>query len=130
MFAFTPHGTTFAVPVTMTLPFDPASVPAGSTPVFYKTTNAQTQWEQIANATFGATSVSAQVTSFSDATVVIPPLTVGDPVRVLWSFREFRGDALEEVELDTDTQVGGELEISYDFGGAFFDPEVLDWRTF
>ena len=89
MFAFTPHGTTFAVPVTMTLPFDPASVPAGTTPVFYKTTNAQTQWEQIANATFGATSVSAQVTRFSDATVVIPPLTVGDPIRV-WSFREFR----------------------------------------
>lgn len=29
MFAFTPHGTAFAVPVTVTLPFDPASVPAG-----------------------------------------------------------------------------------------------------
>ena len=124
MFAFTPHGTTFAAPVTMTLPFDPASVPAGTTPVFYKTTNAQTQWEQIANATFGATTVSAQVTSFSNATVVIPPLTVGDPIRV-WSFREFRGDALEEVELDSGTQFGGELEEIYDFGGAFFDPEML-----
>src|SRR3954453_21732874 len=32
MFAFTPHGTAFAVPVTITLPFDPASVPAGGTP--------------------------------------------------------------------------------------------------
>ena len=30
MFAFTPHGTLFALPVTMTLPFDPALVPAGT----------------------------------------------------------------------------------------------------
>src|SRR6185295_5644990 len=30
MFAFTPHGTSFAVPVTITVPFDPASVPAGT----------------------------------------------------------------------------------------------------
>ena len=73
-FAFTPHGTTFAVPVTMTLPFDPASVPAGTTPVFYKTTNAQTQWEQVPNAVFGAASVSAQVSSFSIAQIVIEPL--------------------------------------------------------
>ena len=64
-FAFTPHGTTFAVPVTVTLPFNPASVPAGTIPQFYKT-NAQFQWEQIANSAFGADSVSAQVTSFSD----------------------------------------------------------------
>ena len=85
--------------------------------MFYKTTNAQTQWEQIASATFGAASVSAQVTGFSNATVVIPPLTVGDPIRV-WSFRGFCGDALEEVELDSDTQFGGEMEEIYDFGGA------------
>ena len=38
IFAFTPHGTTFAVPVTMTLPFNPALVPTGTTPQFYKTT--------------------------------------------------------------------------------------------
>ena len=37
MFAFTPHGTTFAAPVTITMPFDPALVPAGVTPALYKT---------------------------------------------------------------------------------------------
>jgi hypothetical protein len=74
MFAYMPHGTTFAMPVTMTLPFDPAAVPAGAVPTFYKTTNAQTQWDEIPNASFGANSVSVQVTSFSDATAVIPPL--------------------------------------------------------
>ena len=46
MFAFTPHGTTFKVPVTVTLPFDPASVPAGRAPALYKTTGAN-QWLQV-----------------------------------------------------------------------------------
>ena len=32
MFAFTPHGTTFAMPATVTMPFNPASVPTGLTP--------------------------------------------------------------------------------------------------
>ena len=39
--------------MTVTIPFDPASVPAGSAPVLFKT-NAQNQWEQVAGATFGA----------------------------------------------------------------------------
>jgi uncharacterized delta-60 repeat protein len=64
MFAFLPHGTTFAAPVTVTLPFDPALVPAGMTPGFYKT-NAQNQWERITNATAGTSTVTAQITSFS-----------------------------------------------------------------
>ena len=82
MFAFTPHGTTFAVPVTVTMPFNPASVPAGLTPALYKT-NAQNQWVKVANATFGASSVSGQVTSFSDfQTVTEPPdLSSGVVVR-------------------------------------------------
>jgi alpha-tubulin suppressor-like RCC1 family protein len=64
MYAFTPHGTTFAAPVTVTVPFDPAQVPAGATPVLYKT-NAQNQWEPIPGATIGAGTATAQVTSFS-----------------------------------------------------------------
>lgn len=42
MFAFTPHGTTFVIPVTMTLPFDPASVTGGTLVAVYKT-NAKNQ---------------------------------------------------------------------------------------
>jgi alpha-tubulin suppressor-like RCC1 family protein len=63
-FAFTPHGTVFAVPVTVTVPFDPALVPAGRTPVLYKT-NAQGAWEPVPGGTVGANFVTAQVTSFS-----------------------------------------------------------------
>jgi hypothetical protein len=66
-FAFLPHGTTFAVPVTVTLPFDAVSVPAGTVPGLYKT-NAQNQWEPIANATVSAGTVTAQITSFSFGT--------------------------------------------------------------
>lgn len=64
IYAFTPHGTTFAMPVTVTVPFDPAQVPAGATPVLYKT-NAQNQWEPVPGATIGAGSATAQVSSFS-----------------------------------------------------------------
>jgi len=35
-YALTPHGTTFSAPVTVRIPFDPAQVPAGETPVLYK----------------------------------------------------------------------------------------------
>jgi uncharacterized delta-60 repeat protein len=120
MFAFTPHGTTFATPVTVTLPFDPASVRPGKTPRLYKT-NAQGEWEEVPNATFGAQSVTAQVTSFSNLTGVTP---TGDPVRV-WSFREFRTDALEEVEVDSDSQTGGDLYEIFEFGPAHFDSAIM-----
>ena len=127
MFAFTPHGTTFASPVTMTLPFDPASVPPGTTPVFYKTINAQTQWEEIGSATFGATSVSAQVTSFSDATVVIPPVeVVPDNAVHVWSFLLLLGDELEEGPPNEGAQVGGDIWEIVEFGPAVFDAPMLD----
>jgi uncharacterized delta-60 repeat protein len=64
MFAFTPHGITFKVPVTITLPFDAAAAPAGSAPALYKT-NAQNQWELLSNATLDTDGLSAEVTSFS-----------------------------------------------------------------
>jgi uncharacterized delta-60 repeat protein len=66
MYALTPHGTTFAVPVTLTLPFDAASVPTGSTPAFFKT-NALNEWEEIGAVTIGANTMVAQISSFSSA---------------------------------------------------------------
>ena len=72
-FAFVPHGTTFAVPVTVTLPFDPASAPAGTVPGLYKT-NAQDQWERVANVTVNAGSVTAPITSFSFGTLGVERL--------------------------------------------------------
>ena len=119
VFAFTPHGTTFSVPVTITLPFDPALVPAGTEPQFYKT-NAQTQWEQVTNAAFGTDTVTAQVMSFSDAAIVIPPLVRGEPIRE-WSFSELRGDTLEVAEISAGIQVGGLLHELHDFGPTSHD---------
>ena len=123
IFAFTPHGTQFAVPVTMTLPFNPALAPAGITPQFYKT-NAQFQWEQITNATFGADTATAQVTSFSDGAVVIPPL---EPVSMLreWEFSLIPGSAIGEVPLDGDTLLAGQLEEFATFGTGVFDLEYI-----
>lgn len=119
MFAFTPHGTSFLVPVTLTVPFDPARVHAGVTLGLYKT-NAQNQWARVANPTFDVDTVSAQVTSFSDVQAVVEPLTRNDPVRE-WSFSEYRGDALTEVLVDSGVQVGGFLSEYYDLGPAFND---------
>lgn len=73
MFAFTPHGTQFSEPVTVTLPFDLAAVPAGSSPRLLKT-NARNEWEHVATATFKTGSVSARIDGFSSVQVVIPPL--------------------------------------------------------
>ncbi len=126
MFAFTPHGLSFATPVTLTLPFDPAAVPAGKTPKLFKT-NAQNQWEPVAGAIFSKGSVSAQVTGFSNAQVVVAPLESFPPFRS-WSFSEYRGDALNEVELNADTQDGGELYEVHDFGFAFDDFGMPDFQ--
>ncbi len=114
MFAFTPHGTTFAVPVSISLPFDPALVPDGATPVLYKT-NAQDQWEPVAGATFESSTVTAQIASFSFAQVVIPPLVRNEPTRE-WSFGAFPGNGAREIDFGSGTQVGGALDVTAEFG--------------
>jgi len=74
-YALTPHGTSFAQPVTVTIPFDPAQVPGGDSVQLLKTTNAAlTEWAPVPGATVAAGSVSAPVTSFSDFVVFVPRL--------------------------------------------------------
>jgi hypothetical protein len=89
VFALTPHDTTFAVPVTVSLPFNPAQVPGGRTVQFLKTTDtARTQWSPVVGATVSGSVISAQVTSFSLSTPIASPLvlaptgweTVGVPI--------------------------------------------------
>ncbi len=80
MFAFTPHGSTFTVPVTMTVPFDAALLPAGATPLLMKT-NGRNEWVAVAGAKFSAGTVSGAVTGFSFVQVLVP-LTRGEPQRV------------------------------------------------
>ncbi len=69
MFAFTPHGTSFAVPATITVPFDPGSVPTGRTPRLFKTNAAQSGWQEVSGATIQGSTMSGQVSGFSFAVV-------------------------------------------------------------
>lgn len=128
MYAFTPHGTVFSAPVTLTLPFDPAAVPAGTTPLLYKT-NALNEWQPVAGATFGADSVSAAVSSFSHAQVLIPKLIVNEPQRS-WEFSISRGDdgpieVLPEPDGQGTAPVGALLEKVADFGPAAIDATIF-----
>lgn len=122
MFAITPHGTTFASPVTVTLPFNPALVPAGQTPALFKT-NAQNGWEQVPNAVFGATTVTAQVTSFSYFDVGVPELDLASTTH-LWEVFELKGEGRAETRFIRDSQNQGELAEHYDFGPVFRDEPV------
>jgi hypothetical protein len=68
MHAFTPHGTTFAIPATVSVPFDPAQVPAGATVQLLKTTGgaARTGWQVVAGASVSGGLISGQVSEFSN----------------------------------------------------------------
>jgi len=120
MFAFTPHGTMFAVPVTMTLPFDPALVPAGRRPALYKT-NAQNQWEQIAGVAINGNTVSAQVTGFSNGTAGVERL----PPQRSWAFLV---DATGELtpRNDFDQPPWEKVEDGMEFGTEVFDLDIED----
>ena len=122
MFAFTPHGTTFALPVTVTVPFDPAAVAVGATPALYKTYASQSTFEPGAGAPVNGASMTAQVTSFSF-------LTAGSALplpRRVWEFRKFPSPGQGSLQLPapdgSDTQIGGLLEKTAHFGRTFFDP--------
>ncbi len=121
MFAFTPHGTTFAVPVTLALPFDAAAtVPTGMRLALYKTTAGQAAWERVAGATFDGGSASGLINSFSHAQVVTEPLFRGDPVRE-WTFTAFRGRAMKPFELNVGRQDTAGMDVIIDFGGVAFE---------
>jgi uncharacterized delta-60 repeat protein len=127
MFAFTPHGTTFATPVTVTMPFDPSAVPAGLTPALFKT-NAQNQWVEVVNATFGASSVTGQVTSFSDFQVVAEdPGVASAVVRRTYTFSDLVNASIGAVGEQNLTRgapivsFGKDLVDPHEFGAANFD---------
>lgn len=125
MFAFTPHGTTFAVPVTVTLPFDPAAVSAAAQAALYKT-NGQDQWEQVTNATFDQVSVTAEITSFSHAQPLQPAVERRDPYRT-WTLSP-RGQLA--MTGPTPVDFGGEIHETRDFGtNQFFSFDDDDTRT-
>jgi uncharacterized delta-60 repeat protein len=125
MFAFTPHGLEFAVPVALTVPFDPTAVPAGVAPLFYKT-NAENQWEALADATINEDTVTAQVTSFSwaKAGAPPPPLVLTQVQRSWQFFKLSRSTGIyesEPAEPEQD-QMGGVVNDNHNFGPMFLYP--------
>jgi len=84
IYAFTPHGTTFAAPVTITVPFDPGQVPGGTTVALYKTNATQTGWDVVSGATVNGNTMVGNVSGFSYSTVGTAPLTQIVPMKKSW----------------------------------------------
>ncbi len=111
IYAFTPHGTAFATPVTITVPFDPSSVPAGTTPVLYKTDAALTTWAVVSDATVSGNTMVGAVTGFSDAVVgSLPKTTQISPTMKSWHVELYDRKGNRESLLQGD-KTGGPLEI-------------------
>ncbi len=117
VYAFTPHGTAFAQPVNVTVPFDPAQLPAGSTAALYKTTAGRAGWAEVPGAVVNGATMVGSVTSFSNLAVVIPPLIKADP-RYEWEFRVHTGNGLAAFipPQGSGEQVGGVLSVLADLG--------------
>ena len=77
-----PSGTTFTAPVTVTLPLDPAQVPAGARLRMLHGTSPNA-WEELPGLVVGTTSASAQTTSFTPFAMALgnsPPVVTAQPV--------------------------------------------------
>jgi uncharacterized delta-60 repeat protein len=129
IYAFTPHGTSFATPVTITVPFDSGSVPAGTSPTLYKTDAALSAWAVVSGAVVNGNTMSGEVLGFSDVVVGSkpPPALEKGAARRDWTVLELtRNHSTRVPDLDHDAQTGGKLEKLYDFGPALMpDPGVI-----
>ncbi len=131
IFEFTPHGTAFARPVTMTVPFDPGLAPPGAVLVIYKT-NAQGVWEPVHGATQIGETVSAEVGGFSYGVVgPQPPDGFPELTEKSWRFEtsDFNGDSA--LPFDADTQTGGALDRKHLVGAdrAGLPPDEKDFKA-
>src|SRR4029077_8368695 len=93
-----------------------ALVPAGRTPEFYKTINAQTQWQEISAVTLTTNTITASVNGFSLAEPAIPPLVAGRPGHQ-WEADLLVGDGLRVEVVDEDIQDEAPWARFCDFGG-------------
>ena len=122
-FAFTPHGTTFAKPVTITIPFDASKVPAGSTLVVYKTNAANTGWDVMHGATLSGNTISVNVTGFSTTFAALqPPEGFPDLTEKQWTFVKDDYLGPGETPFDTGTQTGGRLDRAHSVGADYAVP--------
>ena len=70
VYSLTPHGTTFGVPVTLSIPFDPSAFPTGVTPVVFKTNERGDGWQQLVAEVDGNT-LTVAATSSSQVRAII-----------------------------------------------------------
>jgi uncharacterized delta-60 repeat protein len=136
--AFTPHGIGFALPVTIILPFDPASFPPGTKLTVVKTNDSQSGWEVVGNTMVSGNTISAAVMGFSFATVVADPSPLNDPPHLVtenWHFEHYYTGSTdpfktEIVELptgeNTDTALrDGEPAGTWKSGASFGEPSLV-----
>ena len=137
IFELTPHGTSFAMPVTVTIPFDPALIPAGETPLLYKTNAAQNGWEPVAGATVSGNTMVASISSFSwiFTSRLPPPIDVKDQPKRFYEFSAFGlldnklthlDGTMTLFDVTGDPAPPGILEERYGFGNLPFIPTGSD----
>jgi uncharacterized delta-60 repeat protein len=122
-FAFTPHGTTFATPVTVTVPFDPALVPAGVQPALYKTNAGEQAFEPVAGASVVGSALVAQVSSFSLIVAGSPPVNGVQRLapKRSWTFENEVSGGIETERGPKPSDPGGVITESRNFGSGGFN---------
>ena len=152
VFEFTPHGTSFASPATVTVPFDPTLVPAGTQLTMHKTNAARTGWEEVSGATVSGSTMTGSINGFSWIFLsrLPPPVEDTDEPQRFFRFDGIDlGNALVELDGNMDDEhintgegapPGEFLEterfgvLSVPIGGDFFaDGEVFsteDGKTY
>lgn len=118
MFAFTPHGTSFVAPVTIAVPFDPASVPAGESATLYKTNATMTGWDAVPGATVAGATLSGHVTGFSFAVAARPSAPTPELTEKIWALDGWNvSDDLDDEDLlDQGDQIPGVVDRTASYG--------------
>ncbi len=81
IYQFTPHGTSFDLPATASIPFDPAGLPAGAEPMFMFAEPGE-EWVYLANAAVQGDTISAPLLGFSYGNVWIGNVNSSGPKRL------------------------------------------------
>lgn len=118
IFKFEPHGTTFAVPVTVRLPFDPALVPQGASVGLFKAQPGGA-FVEITPVTVEGNTLVANISSFSYAAVMAKPAPSNRPpnaVLGLPSSPVLSGRELVFSSANSTDPEGELLSLRWDFG--------------
>ena len=129
VYAFTPHGTAFAQPATVRVPFDPAALPAGATPRLYRAEPGGS-FAEVAGATVSGSFIEAPVSGFSFfAPGALPP---APPPATALRFSEITASCARESLSGNVYCWGDQSDIAFQSGlaesaggSAFIEPTRL-----